>query len=210
MRRYTIKKLILVRHGETSWNKQHWVQGSGSDTVLNDRGKKQAERLAQALSHTNIGSIYSSPLIRALDTAQAIAQPHQLCITPVPDLREMAFGTIEGKAITDIGGDFIRYLMKWHIDGGTERVPGGESLVEMADRSWAATHQIINSDTHQTIVLVSHFFVTLAIICRALDISLQHLERFRVAAASISTLNINDDGYATLMSLGETYHLDGV
>ncbi len=209
MKRRCIIKLILVRHGETFWNQQQRVQGSGSDTMLSDRGKKQSERLAQALSRTDIGAIYSSPLIRAFDTAQEIARPHQLCITPVPDLREMAFGALEGKAVTDIGGDFMRYLMKWHIDGGDERIPGGESLVEMADRAWSATRQIITSDAHQTIVLVSHFFITLAIICKALDIPLQHLERFRVAAASISTLNIND-GYATLISLGETYHLDGV
>jgi broad specificity phosphatase PhoE len=177
--------------------------------MLSDRGKKQTERVAQALSHTDIGAIYSSPLIRALHTAEEIARPHQLCITPVPDLREMAFGALEGKAVTDIGGDFMRYLMKWHIDGGTERVPGGESLAEMADRAWAAAQQIISCDAHQTIVLVSHYFVTLAIVCKALDIPLQHLERLRVGAASISTLNIND-GYATLLSLGETRHLDGV
>ena len=185
------------------------MQGGSSDTELSDRGKKQSERLSHTFSGTKIDAIYSSPLSRALYTAEQIARPHNMHVTTIRDFREMEFGTLEGETITDINGDFMRYLMKWHIDGGTEKITGGESLVDMADRAWTAAQRIISNPDHQTIILVSHYFITLGIICRAIGLPLAQLERLRVAAASISTLNFNGD-YATLLSLGETQHLDGV
>ena len=67
-------QIILVRHGETYWNQERRIQGGSSNTQLTEVGKRQAEALAQLLKDKNIAAIYSSPLQRALNTAQAIAR----------------------------------------------------------------------------------------------------------------------------------------
>jgi len=79
--------VILVRHGETDWNRVRRIQGSGSDTLLNEKGKQQAESLALRLKAERIQAIYSSPLRRSLDTALPIAQHHQMEVALKPDLR---------------------------------------------------------------------------------------------------------------------------
>ncbi|MFC1924252.1 histidine phosphatase family protein, partial [Chloroflexota bacterium] len=87
-------RLILVRHGETSWNYQGRIQGCRSDTELSQKGRAQAEKIAIALRREKLGAVYSSTLRRARDTAQAIAQDCQLEVRLNHDLREIDAGEL--------------------------------------------------------------------------------------------------------------------
>ena len=89
-------QVILVRHGETDWNKSLRIQGGNSDTELNEKGQQQAEWLGLRLKQERIQAVYSSPLKRALDTAQAIAHHHQLEVQIEPALKELNVGELEG------------------------------------------------------------------------------------------------------------------
>ena len=118
-----------------------------------------------ALKDLNIGSIYSSPLKRALDTAKAIANQHGLEVRIEPALKEMEVGDLEGIPIAELGTNFSKYMIEWRQGGGTAKLPGGESLMDLSERVWAAVQSMIDNAGQGNVVIVSHYFVTVAIIC---------------------------------------------
>jgi len=153
-----------------------------------------------------IDAIYSSPLKRAFDTAQAIASRHRLTVQVEPDLREMEVGELEGISIAELGTSFGQFLLQWRQGQGLEKLPGGESVVELADRVWATVQPIIKRHDQETVVVVSHFFTVVVTICQALGWPLATLERIRVQTGSISIIDL-EDGQTRLVSLGDTCHL---
>jgi broad specificity phosphatase PhoE len=199
-------KLILVRHGETAWNRERRIQGGSSDVELDELGRKQVERLALALKEVKIDAIYSSPLKRALDTAIAIASHHQLAVQVEPDLREMEVGELEGASITEIGANLSQFLIQWRQGQGLEKLPGGESVADLADRIWAIIQSINAKYQQGAVVVVSHYFAIVATVCVALGWPLTCLERIRVQTGSISIIDL-DDRQPRLVSLSDTCHL---
>lgn len=125
--------LTLIRHGQTDWNLARRIQGS-TDIPLNDKGRADAHRAASHLSETAHDAIYSSPLLRAKETAEIIAAELRLPFAGVvPDVREREFGDGEGMLVSD----YISTYGDWHAE-----VPGAESLDEVAVRAIAALHAI--------------------------------------------------------------------
>ena len=171
-------------------------------------GRTQAESLGLWLREMEVSAIYSSPLKRALDTAQAVASHHNLAVQVEPDLREIEAGELEGVAITELGASLSQFLLRWRQGQGSEKMPGGESVVDVANRAWPAIERIIDKHKERTVVVASHYFVTVIIICKALGLPLNHIERIRVQNASVSILDFGDNG-ACLVSLGDTCHLRG-
>lgn len=187
-------KLILVRHGETYWNKERRVQGGGSDTELSEAGLKQARKLASFLKDENIDAIISSPLKRAVSTAEAIASRHQLPVEIDDGLKEISVGEFEGLSVSSLSTTFSQFLMRWWQGGGSERLPGGESLVELQERSWASIERLLAGHKDGMVVVVSHYFVILAIIFKALGLPLDYLTKFKVDPGGVSILEFEDYG----------------
>jgi broad specificity phosphatase PhoE len=194
-------KLILVRHGETSWNEARRVQGGDSDIELNDTGLGQAKKLAAFLANEPIAAILSSPLQRAIATAEAIASHHQLPVEIDQGLKELKVGELEGMHVSNLRTTFSQFLMKWWQDGGTTKLPNGESLVELQQRAWKAVEHLLErhktSPEHNeetTVVVVSHYFVTLAVILKALDLPFDYFTRFRLDPGGVSILEFRDHG----------------
>ena len=152
---------------------------------------------------------YSSPLKRALNTAQAIASHHQLAVQIEPDLREIDVGEFEGVAIDNLDTNFSQLLIHWEQGEGSARLPGGESLTDLGDRAWSTIQHILDTHKQGVIAVVSHYFVTSAIICKALGIPFNHVGRFRVQVGSISILDFADKR-PRLTVLGDTCHLTEV
>jgi broad specificity phosphatase PhoE len=198
-------KLILVRHGETYWNKERRVQGGSSDIELNDVGIRQADRLALFLRNEKVSAVASSPLKRATSTGEAIARRHQLPLQVDDGLREIEVGQLEGLDASTLSTTFSNFLMRWWQGGGAERLPGGESLVELQERSWASTQRLLAEHADGTIVVVSHYFVILAIILRALDLPLNNFTKFKVDPASISILEFAEYG-TRLVVFNDTFY----
>ena len=169
---------------------------------------KQAKRLGLTLSEMEIGAIYSSPLKRALNTAQAIANYHQLAVQIERDLRELEVGELEGTALDRLGTDFSRFLIQWRQGNGAEKLPGGESLTDLRDRAWPAIQHIVDKN-EGIVVMVSHYFVILTIICAALGMPSTSIGRFRVQVGSMSILDF-EDSLPRLASLGDTCHLKSI
>jgi len=158
------------------------------------------------LKDHDIGAIYSSPLKRALDTAKAIANQHGLEVRIEPALKEMEVGDLEGLPIAELGISFSKYMIEWRQGGGTAKLPGGESLIDLSERVWAAVQSMIDNAGQGNVVIVSHYFVTVAIICRALGMPVTQIGRLRVQNASISVLDLGGR-QPCLMSLGDICHL---
>jgi broad specificity phosphatase PhoE len=205
-------KLILVRHGETYWNKEGLVQGGDSDIELNDTGLEQARKVAAFLESESITAILSSPLQRAIATAEAIANHHQLPIEIDQGLRELKVGELEGISISNLSTTFSQFLMQWWQDKGSKKLPNGESLVELQERAWKVIESLLerhktnpknNKDT--TVVVVSHYFVTLAIIIKALNLPLEFFTKFKVDLGGVSILEFRDYGARLLVFNDASY-----
>jgi broad specificity phosphatase PhoE len=203
-------KLILVRHGETHWNKDGLVQGADSDIELNDTGLEQARRLGAFLKNEPITAVLSSPLRRAIATAEIIASQHQLSVEIDQGLKELKVGDLEGTSISNLPTTFSRFLLKWWQEGEAMKLPNGESLVDLQQRVWKVTEGLMerrkaSSDANGdgTALVVSHYFVTLAIILKALDLPLKYFIKFKLDLGGLSVLEFRDYG-ARLVTFNDT------
>ncbi len=205
-------KLILVRHGETHWNEAGLVQGGDSDIELNDTGLEQARKLAAFLESEPITAILSSPLQRAIATAEVIANHHQLPVEIDQGLRELKVGDLEGMSVSNLRTTFSRFLLQWWQDGEAMKLPNGESLVELQQRAWKVIESLLErhktSPEHSegtTVVVVSHYFVTLAIILKGLDLPLDFFTKFKLDLGGVSILEFRDYGARLLVFNNTSY-----
>ena len=196
-------KLILVRHGETYWNKERRIQGGDSDIELNDTGLEQARKLAAFLENEPITAILSSPMQRTIATAKIIASQHQLPVEIDQGLREIKVGELEGMPVSNLSTTFSQFLMQWWQDRGAMKLPNGESLIELQQRAWKVIEGLLQKHKDGTVVVVSHYFVTLAIIIKALNLPLDCFARFKVDPGGVSILEFRDFG-ARLVTFNDT------
>lgn len=208
-------RIILVRHGETDWNRQRRIQGI-SDRELNETGRRQAEALAQALKNEKVAAIYTSPLKRARDTAYLIARFHQAEVVALPGLRELDAGEVDGLTYDEMRIQYGDFLDKWIEDCTAVRPPGGCTLCELQDQAWSSIQEIMERQQGEmtegedneegVVVVVGHFFPILSILCRALGLDLSECRRMRLDLASMCTLDFNPSR-TMLVSLNDTCHL---
>jgi len=187
-------KLILIRHGETYWNEERRIQGGDSDIELNNTGLNQAKKLAAFLKNEPITAILSSPLQRATATAEVIASHHQLSVKVDQGLRELRVGELEGMSVSNLSTTFSQFLMQLWQGRGSTKLPNGESLAELQQRAWKAVESLLAQHKDGTPVVVSHYFVTLVIILKALNLPLDYFTKFKIDPGGVSMLEIEDYG----------------
>ena len=186
-------RLLLVRHGETVWNSQRRVQGGAVDTALSEAGQRQIARMAEVLRDEPVDVIVSSPLQRAVLTAQSIARYHPLPILTHPDLKEVNVGEFDGLCTLDIPQTFTEMLLEWW-KCGRERLPGGESFQELQDRTWGVVKPYVETRSHENVLVVSHYFTTLSIILKAMDFPMSMMTKFRMDPGCINVLEFGKFG----------------
>jgi alpha-ribazole phosphatase len=148
-------KLYLIRHGETELNKQSRFIGR-TDIGLSEKGKLQAEALAKRLCSVDIKAIYSSDLLRAVQTAEPIAICHNMSINLDKSLREIDFGAWEGKTYSEIEELDSVHLHAWLEDPVNTNIPDGEPWQDFKNRIKEAIDRIIKAEKDGDIVVVSH------------------------------------------------------
>ena len=195
----------MVRHGETRWNQENRVLGH-TEIELNEKGRKQAERLALALKDETVAAIYSSPLRRARETADEIARFHGLEVVTDDGLKEVDAGELDGLTFQEMMERYGDFLQEWVKDEPSLKMPGGESIAELQGRAWPAVERIVGDHPDGVVILVSHAFAILSIICKAIGLSLSHFRRLRLSVASISILNFGERG-TSLVLFNDTCHL---
>jgi broad specificity phosphatase PhoE len=165
----------LVRHGQTDWNIERRFQGR-TDIPLNETGITQAHTLAQTLTGQTFAAIYSSPLQRALQTAQVLSEHLQLPIQIEPGLVESAHGDWEGMCLEDIKAQYPELIQARRQNPLENRPPGNaESIPEVAARMAAAANSIAQHHPQERVLITSHGLALAALICQARQISLNEI-----------------------------------
>ncbi len=199
--------LYLVRHGETEANRKGLALGQ-ADVPLNEHGLWQAGRLAAALATEPFSAVYTSPLKRALETAEAIAEPHGLSPVIEPRLIEMDIGELDGLTFSEVRERFPGLLERWATpEGQATTLFGSESLADVQERAWRALEAIGRRHGDETVCAVTHNFVILSVLARGLGIELGHFRRLRHGVAAISVLELQRER-VRVRRLNDSCHLE--
>jgi phosphoserine phosphatase len=199
------QSLLLIRHGETGWNQEGRCQGF-SDIGLSAVGEEQAAALARALRDERLDAVYSSDLARARRTAELIAAPHRIAVNPDARLRELNQGAMEGKSLTNLLADYPDLLSRWMKAPADVVMPEGESMRSLQLRVAAAVDDVVRLHPEGTIAIVAHNLALRTIICKALNLDLNHFRRFRLDNASVSVIQSSPHG-PVLVRLNDVHHL---
>lgn len=200
--------LLLIRHGETQWNREDRFQGS-ADIPLSEGGRAQARQLANQLADKHLAAIYSSPLSRALDTAQALAAEHGLDVHIVDDLQEINVGEWSGKTWAEIQEVWPELMHNWRanpLESGPP--PGGEDYAAFRRRCMEALDYIAgrHGDTDQ-VAVVCHGGVIRAVITGLLGIPWQTRGKIYTLNCSITRMRWQPGGDVIIDVLNDACHL---
>jgi broad specificity phosphatase PhoE len=196
-------QIVLLRHGATDWNLQGRCQGS-SDLELNEVGIRQAQSIATRLSREQIHAVYASKLKRAQQTAELVTRHHDLPVLIEDDFRELDHGELEGLTFNEIKQTFSEFLQRWRSEPAEIAVPGGERLVDVADRAWNGLTRIAaRHEQGDTIVVVSHNFPILGIACRVTGTPLNQYRTFHIDPCGVTRLNRNGDAAWSLIQIND-------
>ncbi len=205
-------RLVIVRHGRTAWNVS---DGRGRrfrgivDLPLTDDGVAQAQATARRLAKLPLSAVYSSPLQRALHTAQLIARPHGLAPEPLPGLGSMNYGDWAGQLDIDVARHWPDLYRRWRQDPLTVQIPGGESAADLRDRATTALRAALDRHVDgETIAVISHQVVTKTLICTLAGLAGEAYWRFRQDLCNLSSFDYDPvDRSSTLVGLNDTCHL---
>lgn len=176
------------------------------DSPLSEAGLRQAESAAHALRAMPLAAIYSSPLRRALETAQRIAEIHRLAVTPLAGLHELRQGVWESLRMHELEERYGVLLQEWWTNPNTLRVPGGETIEEMRERAMAALQTMVAQHRGETIAAVAHGGVNKAVLLTVLGAALTSYWRLRQVNACINVLEFGG-AHSTLLVMNYTRHL---
>ena len=199
-------RVIAIRHGETAWNVDTRIQGQ-LDVPLNERGREQARRLAEAMANEDLHVIYSSDLSRAHETASAVARRAGLKVTPAIGLRERGFGIFEGYTFAEIEERWPEQSRLWRRRDPDFGPEGGETLQAFYARAVAAATALARAHFGQTIALVAHGGVMDCLYRAASRVTLQAPRTWHLGNATINRLLYTPQGF-TLIGWNDDHHLD--
>lgn len=180
-------KLLLIRHATNDWVKTGKLAGWTPEVHLSEHGQAQAEALGQRLAPTKIHAIYSSPLERTMETAQAIVQHHpKLAIQPVEGVGEVRYGAWQGAELKKLRGQKLwRYVQQVP---SRVRFPEGETMRGAQLRAVDTLEDIIARHPGQTVAIVSHSDIIKMVVAHYLGLHLDLFQRINISPASLSII----------------------
>jgi probable phosphoglycerate mutase len=202
----TITRLVVVRHGETAWNRDTRIQGH-TDVPLNERGLWQARQAAKALKDEGLSAIYSSDLQRAALTAQAIAQVCQVPLHYSDQLRERHFGHLEGLTHDEISTQWPEDAQRWRGRDPAYGPAGGETLTLFYERCLSALNRLASLHPGESVAVVAHGGVLDCFYRAATHVGLEAPRSWQIANASINRLLHTPEGLS-LVGWADVAHLD--
>lgn len=201
-------RLLLVRHGETDWNRDGKFQGQ-IDISLNDNGRVQAGQAAEFLKDVHLDFAVSSSMLRPKETAEIILQHHPDVELKLYDgLWEISHGLWEGKFESEIEDSFPGLLKQWKEFPTTVQMPEGENLQQVWQRALVTWNEIIRSVSGVGIV-VAHDAINKAILCQLFALEPENFWNFKQGNGAVSVIDYPDgpDGLPVLEVMNITSHL---
>lgn len=201
-----ITRIVLVRHGRTEWNRIERFRGR-ADVPLDETGLAQAKATGQRIAaEWQPAAIYSSPLSRAIQTAEAIAHHGETTVQPYPGLIDIDYGLWQGMTPEEAGRQWPDMVAAWYHAPHAARIPGGESLADVRRRGMAAVQALAERHHGATIVLVGHTVINRAILLGVMGLGDDRFWRIRQEPCAVNVFEVETDDF-TLVSLNDTGHL---
>ncbi|HEX5688133.1 MAG TPA: histidine phosphatase family protein [Ideonella sp.] len=199
-------RILAVRHGETAWNVDSRLQGQ-TDISLNAVGQEQARRLAEALAGEDLDAIVCSDLVRARDTAQAVADRTGLALNTDAGLRERHFGIFQGHTYAEVERLWPEESARWRRREPDFGAEGGETLQGFYDRCVATASRLAEAHPGRTLLLVTHGGVLDCLYRAASRVELNAPRTWELANTGVNRLLYTPQGF-TLVGWGDTQHLN--
>lgn len=200
--------LYLVRHGATDANEQrpYVLQGSGIDSPLSAAGREQVAAAGRLLSNLVVNHVYSSPLVRAMETAETIANHHGRPVHPVERLVECDVGQWEGMDWDSIMQEYAQEYRAFMEDPVENPYVGGESYGDVLNRAEPVIEELLQRHVGESIVIVAHNVVNRVYLARLLGLDLCRAKDIRQSNACVNVIRYRD-GRTELMTLNAFFHL---
>jgi probable phosphoglycerate mutase len=200
-----VSEFLLIRHAVNDFVKTGRLAGWTPGVHLNEDGRAQAEALGERLARTRIDALYSSPLERTVETAQAVLAHHpELQLSLLEDVGEVRYGTWQGAEVKSLVQRKMWRVIQ--INPSRARFPGGESLREAQMRAVNAIEMLNDRHPRSTIAVVSHSDIIKMIVAHFLGVHLDLFQRIDVSPASLTVLQLGY-GRPVLVQLNEASYL---
>jgi probable phosphoglycerate mutase len=202
----TSKKIYVIRHGQTDYNLQNIVQGSGVDSDLNARGREQAEAFYKAYKHVPFDKIYTSALRRTRQSVQSFISDG-LPVESLAGLNEISWGTKEGYRITPDEDAYYHHMLRQWQEGDTSlRIEGGESPDDVVKRMQPAVDHILSNTNEKNVLVCMHGRAIRILLCMLLRYPLRSMDTFEHQNLCLYLLDYNGT-FFTLDRYNDTTHL---
>ncbi|ANR71540.1 phosphoglycerate mutase [Selenomonas sp. oral taxon 126] len=199
-------EIIIIRHGETEWNKTGRFQGH-SDVPLSAEGRAQAAMLGKNLSVDHVDMIYASDLTRAMETAAPLAQRFGLEVISDPQLRELNFGAWEGRNFNDVNAENPNAMKNFYTDPEQADIPESEPFPEFQRRIAGRVREIVAQERGKRIVIVSHGASIRILLADLLSMPIRSIWHLSQLNTAVNKIRFEDDGFAVVTLMNDTSHL---
>ncbi|MBD9643979.1 MULTISPECIES: 2,3-diphosphoglycerate-dependent phosphoglycerate mutase GpmB [Pantoea] len=204
-------QVYLVRHGETVWNAARRIQGQ-SDSPLTEKGEQQAQQVGERVKSLGITHVIASDLGRTRRTAEIIADACGCTVTLDARLRELNMGCLEQRPLDGLTEE-EEHWRKTLVDGTTAgRIPGGESMAEMATRMHEALNALLELPAGSRPLIVSHGMALGVLVSTILGLPAHAERRLRLRNCSISRVDHQQSAWLAagwvVETAGDVSHLD--
>ncbi|MEL6260264.1 MAG: histidine phosphatase family protein [Cyanobacteria bacterium J06626_6] len=216
--RFRGPRLLLVRHGETNWNRDGRFQGQ-IDIPLNENGHKQAAQAAEFLKQIHLDGAVSSSMLRPKETAEGILKHHtDVTLETTEQLWEISHGEWEGMLDTEIESGYPGMLAQWQSQPETVQMPGGENLKDVWNRAKKGWQDIVSAyselkadGSHHTVMVVAHDAINKAILCQVFGLGPEKFWQFKQGNGAVSVIDYHGgpDSVPVLSAANITTHLSG-
>jgi len=198
--------LLLVRHGQSTWNHEHRIQGQ-LDPPLSDEGRRQAAQLGRRLAGRRFAALYSSDLKRATETSKAIGKTVGLEPTPMAELREIYLGEWEGLRTEELADRFPKAWAAWAEEPDWDLVPGGEGSSAFESRVKATMDAIFQRHVDGDVLVVTHGGVIQIALHHVVGRPGRGIFPFRIQNASVSVIE-KRNGRLVVSGVNDIGHLE--
>lgn len=183
-------EILLIRHGQTDWNRDRRIMGR-REIPLNRAGRAEARRLAHALKGVVIDAVYTSPVLRAVETAKYLCDGRRVRIHNAAEMAEIEYGDWCGKTFEEVIGE--EAFTVYHKTPRRACPPGGEPMCEVFERTIRFVERLRKKHRGGRVAVVSHADVIKTVLVHYLEMDYDHLLKFRIDNASVSLLWLHKD-----------------